>query len=326
MNNVTISKLHLHVTNQCSSYCRHCSSGSGPTAQRTLTNNDFHHLLDWAYAAGVQWVEFSGGEPLTLGEDLMEILQYAHQKSLYTSVLTNGCLLSEKTAHKLRAVGVDSVGISIYGATASTHDDFTQTPRSFSQTLNGICNISQTGIETVVNVIVTPQNLTELHRLPSLLDNIDLYTFGSIVPAGRGASVPDYSFSEADYLHVINTIQRNFTGINHYFMISLYPYPSTELTRFCRRPVSEVTIDSEGSLIPCCVLPISLRSRQGNVRNRDLANNYAQSSDDSVFYWLRQGHRSMRESLHYSSVSMNLCTNCIDMLSIITSEGYEKST
>ena len=152
MNDTTISKLHLHVTNQCTSYCRHCSSESGPSAQRTLTNSDFHYILDWAYDAGVRWVEFSGGEPLTLQEDLFEILQYAHRKPLYTSVLTNGCLLNEKATKQFRAVGVDSVGISVYGATASTHNNFTQTLGSFSQTLKGIRNISQTGIETVINV------------------------------------------------------------------------------------------------------------------------------------------------------------------------------
>jgi MoaA/NifB/PqqE/SkfB family radical SAM enzyme len=322
---MTISKLHLHVTNRCTSYCRHCSSGSGPNAQRTLTNSDFQYILDWAYDAGAQWVEFSGGEPLTLGEDLFEILQYAHQKSLYTSILTNGSLLDEKTAQKFRAVGAARVGISVYGATARTHNDFTQTPYAFSQTLNGIRNAIQTGIETVVNVIVTPQNLNELHHLPSLLDDIDLYTFGSIVPAGRGASAPDYSFSETDYEHAITKIQRDFTGINHYFMISLYPYSSHELERFCMRPIDEVTINPKGCIIPCCVLPITLRNRLGKIRNRDLAESYAQLSDDPVFYWLQQGHRSMRQVLQYPSVSMNLCASCIDMCNLITSGRYKRN-
>lgn len=321
---MTISKLHLHVTNRCTSYCRHCASESGPNEQRTLTNSDFHNILDWAYDAGAQWVEFSGGEPLTLKEDLFEILHYAHQKPLYTSILTNGCLLDEKTAQKLRAVGVDRVGISIYGATARTHNDFTQTPCSFSQTLNGIHNAIQTGIETVANVIVTPQNLNELHHLPSFLDDVDLYTFGSIVPAGRGASVPDYSFSEAGYEQGIKKIQRDFTGINHYFMISLYPYSSHELRRFCMRPIDEVTIDPKGCIIPCCVLPITLRSCLGKIRNGDLAKNYTQLSDDPIFYWLQQGHRSMRHSLQYPLVSMNLCVSCIDMCNLIKSRRYNR--
>ena len=322
---MSISKLHLHVTNRCTSYCRHCSSESGPNAQRTLTNSVFHYILDWAYDAGARWVEFSGGEPLTLKEDLFEILQYAHQKSLYTSILTNGCLLNENTAQKFRAIGVDRVGISIYGATASTHNDFTQTPHSFSQTLNGIRKIMQTGIETVVNVIVTPQNLNELYHLPFLLDDIDLYTFGSIVPAGRGASLSDYSFSEAGYKQAIKEIQKDFTGINHYFMISLYPYASDKLERFCMRPLDEVTIDPQGSIIPCCVLPLTLRSRVGNIQNQDFAESYAQLSDDPIFTWLQQGHRSMRHFLQYPSFSRNLCASCIDMCNLIKSGQYARN-
>ena len=322
---MTISKLHLHVTNRCTSYCRHCSSGSGPNAQRMLTNSDFHYLLNWAYDAGIQWVEFSGGEPLTLGENLFEILQHAHRKSLYISILTNGCLLDEKTAQKFRARGVGRIGISVYGATARTHNDFTQTPGAFSQTLNGIRNAIQTGIETVVNVIVTPQNVNELHLLPSLLDDIDLYTFGSIVPAGRGASLSAYSFPEAGYKHAINTIQQAFSGINHYFMISLYPYASNELKRFCMRPLDEVTIDPQGYIIPCCVLPLTLRSRLGKIKNRDFAESYAQINDDPIFYWLQQGHHSMRHFLQYPSFSMNLCASCIDMCNLIKSGQYARN-
>jgi MoaA/NifB/PqqE/SkfB family radical SAM enzyme len=311
-----IAKLHLHVTNQCTSYCKHCSSGSEPDARQVLTRSDFHYILDWAYNEGARWVEFSGGEPLTLGTDLFEIIEYAHSKPFYISILSNGCLLDEQTAQTFRAMGVDRVSISIYGATAGTHDDFTQTPHSFSKTVNGINNIVNVGIESVVNVIVTPQNLDELHHLPSLLDGIDLYTFGSIVPVGRGASLPQYFFSEAGYMNAITTIDRDFTGLNHYFMISLYPYSSQELTRFCMRPVDEVTINHEGHLIPCCVLPDDLRHREGNIHNRDLADVLC---DDPIFHWLKQGHRYLRDYLHYSSVSQNLCTSCINMCRLLTS-------
>ncbi len=323
---MTISKLHLHVTNQCTSYCKHCSSGSGPHAHRLLTISDFQYILDWAYDVGVRWVELSGGEPLTLGEDLFEIIEYAHHKPFYVSVLSNGCLLDENVAQRFRAVGVDRVSISIYGATADTHDDFTQTPHSFSRTLHGIQNIIKIGIESVVNVIVTPLNLNELDQLPSLLDGIDLFTFGSIVPAGRGASLSNYSFSQAGYLHVINKINCDFMGINHYFMISLYPYSSEDLMRFCMRPSEEVTIDPEGYLIPCCVLPDVLRSRVGTIRDRDLIDSYARAFQDPVFSWLKKGHRSLRDFLHYSPVSPNLCSSCIDMCYLVKSGRQTRDT
>lgn len=311
VNEMPISKLHLHVTNRCTSYCRHCSSGSGSDARRALTINDFRYILDWAYNAGARWVEFSGGEPITLGDDLFTTIEYARSKLLYISLLSNGCLIDENTARMLRTAGVNRVSISLYGASAHTHNDFTQTPHSFSKTLTGIKNIHHVGIESVVNVIVTPKNLDELHLLPSLLDDIDLYTFGSVIPAGRGASIPRYSFSETGYMHAINTIERDFSGINHYFMISLYPYSSEELIRFCMRPVEEVTIDPEGYLIPCCVLPEDLRSRENDIHNRDLTDILP---DAPVFHWLKKGHRYLREYLSYASISQNLCTSCIDML------------
>jgi MoaA/NifB/PqqE/SkfB family radical SAM enzyme len=284
-----------------------------------LARSDFEYILDWAYDQGARWVEFSGGEPLTLGDDLFEVIKYARRKPLYISILSNGCLLDKKTAQRFRAVGVGSVGISIYGANADTHNDFTQTPHAFSKTLDGINNISKTGIESVVNVIVTPQNLNELHHLPSILDRIDLYTFGSIVPAGRGVSLLDYCFSEEGYMHAIKKIEHDFTGINHYFMISLYPYSSKELSRFCMRPNDEVTIDHNGYLIPCCILPTPLRSHLANIYKRDLAESSTQAYDDPVFHWLTRGHRSMCNYLQYTSVSANLCSSCIELCYLIKS-------
>ncbi|MCW4041082.1 MAG: radical SAM protein [Candidatus Bathyarchaeota archaeon] len=316
---MTISKLHLHVTNRCTSYCKHCSSASGPNGHKVLAKRDFEYILDWAYNQGVRWVEFSGGEPLTLGDDLFAVSKYAHHKPLYISILTNGCLLDKKTAQRLREVGVNSIGISIYGANAKTHNDFTQTPHSFSQTLNGITNISKTGIESIANVIVTPQNLTELHRLPSLLENIDLFTFGSVVPAGRGASLRNYSFSEEGYMHAIKKIESDFIGINHYFMISLYPSSSKDMMRFCMRPNEEVTIDHNGYVIPCCLLPASLRNLRANSHHRDLAKTFKQAYDDPVFHWLSKGHRSMCNYLQYPTISANLCSSCIEMCHLVKS-------
>lgn len=91
------------------------------------------------------------------------------------------------------------------------------------------------------------------------------------------------------------------------------------------RPIDEVTIDPKGYIIPCCVLPITLRSRLEKIRNRDLTDRYTQLHDDPIFYWLQRGHHSMRHTLHYPSVSMNLCASCIDMCNLIKSGQYKSN-
>ncbi len=310
-----IAKLHFHVTNQCTHYCRHCASEAGPRGTRGLTPGDGQYIIDWASDAGAEWVELSGGEPLTLGEDLFSLIEYAHAKGLYTSLLSNGALIDGPTVRRLREAGIGQVGVSLYGASLKTHDAFTRTPGSLVKTEQGIQQLTRGDIETIVNIVVTPFNLHELHDLPSRLEGVARYTFGAIVPTGRGGSLPEYSFTEDDGARAIRVIDRAFTGIPHSFMLSLHPSSLEDVTRYCRRPIDEVTINHEGQVIPCCAFPADLQERVGRARERKLK---TIGPKTPVFHWLIRGHQRMREAFHGSLSKHNLCKNCITMLRALT--------
>ena len=170
-------KLHLHATNLCLNHCKHCSVEANSSVQPHLDGSDFKYLVDWASEAGAKWLEISGGEPLTLGKSLFELIAYAHDKSLYVSLLSNGCMIDEEGSKRLSSAGIGRISISLYGATPGTHDDFTQTPGSFSKTLTGIHAVAEAGLEVIINLVVTPKNLDEIPLLTSQLTGIDLYTF-----------------------------------------------------------------------------------------------------------------------------------------------------
>lgn len=314
VDSMKISKLHFHATNRCTNYCKHCSVDAGPQGKRLMTSSDFKYVIDWVSELGAQWLEISGGEPLTLEEDLFHMIEYARDKGLYVSLLSNGCLIDERNTQKLRSVGTGRVGISIYGVKPETHEDFTSTPGSYAKTLEGIRNVSKAGLEIAVNVVVTPRNIDELHLLPSLFPEIDLYTFASVVPSGRGVKLGRYDFSEKGYEEAIKTIERAFSDITHYFIISLHPSPSKDVERYCLRPIEEATVDHEGHIIPCCVLPNNLQYHMGKVQERNFGD---MVSDNSIFYWLKKGHKVMRDELNYLEVSHNLCKNCIEMLYLL---------
>lgn len=312
-----ITKIHLHATNLCTNNCIHCSVDAGPHERTFLTDEDFKYIIDWAKDAGAKIIEISGGEPLILGEELLQMIRYAYDKKLFVSLLSNGQLLNEKLMQKLRSAGIGNVGISIYGATAKTHEDFTQTPHSFSKAIEAIKKASHAGLETVANVVVTPKNLDELQLLPSLLDDSVVYAFASVVPSGRGAKAREYIFSDDDYEEAIRKLEEDFSNTPHFFLNSMFPGPPNELQRYCGRPAEEIVIDHEGYVIPCCLLPRDLRHYKGNVKERNLQE-IIDTYTDPVFHWLRRGHKFMRNYLNYDRVSRNLCKSCIDMLNLLT--------
>lgn len=312
-----ITKIHLHATNLCTSNCRHCSVDAGPHERTFLTGEDFKYIIDLAKDAGVKIIEISGGEPLTLGEELLQMIRYAHDSNLFVSLLSNGSLLNEKMIQKLRSAGTGNVSISIYGTSAKTHEDFTQTPHSFSKAIEGIKKASNASLETIANVVVTPKNLDELQLLPSLLGDSIVYAFASVVPSGRGAKAREYIFSEDGYERAIRKLEEDFSSTPHYFLNSMFPGPPNELQRYCSRPAEEIVIDHEGYVIPCCLLPRDLRHHKGNVKERNLQE-IIDTYTDSVFYWLRRGHKCMRNYVSYDKVFHNLCKSCIDMLNLLT--------
>lgn len=307
-------KLHLHATTLCPNYCRHCAVEAGPTGQSFLQKADFQYLVEWARAAGAQWLEISGGEPLTLGDALLELVAYAHATGLYVSLLSNGGMITAPVSRRLRAAGLERLGVSLYGASPRTHDDFTQRPGSFSRAELGIHAAAAAGLEVIVNVVVTPQNVAEIPLLSSQFPDVDLYTLGSVVPAGRGATAADYAFSEDGYRPAIDRLTRAFSGAPSLFLNSLSPAPSTEVDRYCVRPSIETTVTHDGHRIPCCLLPRRLQHPVGDVSHR----NFHVVPDDVVFYWLEQGHRALREHLQYAGGSHNLCKTCIAMLDTVT--------
>ncbi|MCJ7610545.1 radical SAM protein [Candidatus Bathyarchaeota archaeon] len=307
-------KIHFHITEQCGNNCRHCSVDAGPGKSRLLTRDDLRRAMDWASDTGASTLEISGGEPLTLGNDLYWTIRYANDRGLHTSLLTNGCMLDEKTAERLRLARIAAVGISVYGSKPETHDDFTRTRGSFKAMLDGIRNAKRQGLDTVADIVVTPKNLSELHILPHLLEEVDVFTFASIVPSGRGANAKGYEFTDKDYEEVVERIEAVFSGRAHYFLNSLYSGRLDELERYCSRPVEETVIDPGGRLIACCLLPYDLQTRGLSVTGDSVS---ATMNDDPVSQWLICGHGSMRKRVNNPPTSRNLCSNCIEMLRLL---------
>ena len=77
----------------------------------------------------------SGGE-IFLRKDVLDILDFATQR-FYVFLLTNGTLISEKIAQKLKELGVLRVDISLYGK-REIHDKITKTPGSFDKVMDSL--------------------------------------------------------------------------------------------------------------------------------------------------------------------------------------------
>jgi len=128
----------------------------------------------------------SGGEPL-LRRDFFELASYAVKKGLHISLATNGLLLDEEVATKLKDVGVKSVYVSVDGASPITNDRI-RGRGSFRKAINAVEICVKSGLRTGIAMTITKINVKDVPRMINLAMNLGVSTlsFRRFKPAGRG--------------------------------------------------------------------------------------------------------------------------------------------
>src|SRR5210317_935708 len=95
---------------RCNFTCSHCYSRDEEVPE--LTTEENFRIIDVLAEKQVPFVNFGGGEPL-IRDDLFEITEYASSKGLNVSMNSNGWLLDDVAAARIKEAGFKSVGISI---------------------------------------------------------------------------------------------------------------------------------------------------------------------------------------------------------------------
>ena len=176
------------ITRGCNLSCLHCRalSGEGPYPGE-LTTEECLQLVDDIASFSNPVVILTGGEPM-LRPDVYQIAEYGTGKGLRMVLATNGTLLTEDMARRLRAAGIRRISISLDGADAESHDQFRGVNGSFEGGLRGIRYAKKVGLEFEINTTVTQHNLAQLPQILDLTVNLGAvaHHLFLLVPTGRG--------------------------------------------------------------------------------------------------------------------------------------------
>jgi AdoMet-dependent heme synthase len=158
----TLRMVAWEVTRSCNLACVHCRASSvhGPY-EGELDTGRCLRLLDEIAAFSRPVIILTGGEPL-LRPDIFEIAAYGDSKGLRMVMATNGTLVDDGTAIKIREAGIRRVSISLDGVDAGRHDAFRQVPGAFEGALAGIEALKRAGVEFQVNTTITRMNLDQI--------------------------------------------------------------------------------------------------------------------------------------------------------------------
>lgn len=166
--NVPLS-VQLDLTYRCNERCVHCYLDHDDHGE--MNTAEIKGLLDQMADAGVFFLTISGGEIL-MRKDFFEILEHAHACTFSIKLKTNGVLIRKKEAERIRALGVESVQISVYSHRAEVHDAITKMPGSFRQTIEAVRLLRSAGLHVTMANVLMVQNAQDYSGVRALANEL----------------------------------------------------------------------------------------------------------------------------------------------------------
>ena len=179
-----------NCTRRCNLRCVHCYAHSADQHYSgEMTTEQGVALLEDLAEFGAPVILFSGGEPL-LRPDLFELAARATKLGMRAVISTNGTLITEQIAGRLREIGLSYVGVSIDGSRA-VNDWFRGSDGAFDDAIRGIRNCRHAGIKVGLRFTINKRNAAEIPAVFSILEeeNIPRVCFYHLVYAGRGTKL-----------------------------------------------------------------------------------------------------------------------------------------
>jgi AdoMet-dependent heme synthase len=147
--------VHLDITYRCNERCVHCYLDHDDHGE--MTTAEIADLLTQLADAGVFFLTLSGGEVL-MRRDFFAIVEHARRLLFNVKVKTNGVMIREAEAKRLRELGVEQIQISVYSHRAEVHDAITKVPGSLKRTIEAIRFLKARGLKVVIANVLMGQN------------------------------------------------------------------------------------------------------------------------------------------------------------------------
>ncbi len=179
-----------NMTNRCNLRCKHCYIEAEDRSYKDELSTE--EAKNFIYDLGrmkAPVLLFSGGEPL-IRKDLFELGALAVEQGLRPVISSNGTLIDDEVARKIKETGFQYVGISLDGG-RKTHDEFRNLDGAFDLALRGVRACMNNGVKTGLRFTVNKYNQDDLPEVIDILETerIPRFCMYHLVYAGRGAEM-----------------------------------------------------------------------------------------------------------------------------------------
>lgn len=286
------------VTMGCNMRCGHCGSSCTNPLPDELTTAEALDLCDQLADLGLRWITLSGGEPLTRN-DITDLVERLSKHGIAVNIITNGWLMKEDTAKRLKDNGISTIAISIDG-TREIHNTIRK-EGAFEQAEQAFGILKSLGITSGAVTTVTKQNINILSELKEELIRIgvDSWQLQIGLPMGNLKERPDWVIDPPQILDIIDFCYDTalegrikvfpadclgyYSKKEYDTRCISYGYDTVSLWEGCNAGVRSFGILHNGEILGCT----SIRDRsyiEGSIRERSLRSIW---EDKDAFAWRR---------------------------------------
>jgi len=194
-----------NLTRKCNLKCLHCYINASPEGEDGSTTEEALRLIDEMAEIRIPLTIMSGGEPL-MRRDFFELASYARIKGIKLALSTNGTLITESVAKKLKELDFSYVGISLDSYDPEFHDKFRGLNGAFNMTVKGIKNAINVGLNVGLRFTITARNIHQIDEYVKLALELGVkrITFYHLSASGRGKELREWMYTPEEYVGFIN--------------------------------------------------------------------------------------------------------------------------
>ena len=265
----------IELTRQCNAKCKHCIVDAGKSLDDELSTERIIRLIEEFADQGCQNIVFTGGEAL-LRREFPLFLEKTKGLNLEIILMTNGLLLNDYSINILKLFDL-TLGISLDGPDAKTHDSIRGVDGLFDHLVKIIPKLKKAGIYTAISTTVMQSNFDKLDKIRDVLLklNVDSWQLQVLKPCKR--LTDNELLTEEQYYKLAEKIvdyRKNFGKKMMIYEADCIGYNS-KLTeglflkewRGCECGIFSVSIASDGSVKGCP----NMNNSEGNIKDKPFA-------------------------------------------------------
>lgn len=194
--------IYWEMTQACALACRHCRASAMPNAHpNQLTFDESIAFLRQIPAFGQPMPQLilTGGDPLER-PDLFLLIEEARRLNIGVSITPAATAsLTHEVLSRLKAHGIEGLGLSLDGSTAARHDSIRGVPGTFHRTLQAMRWAQQLEIAVQVNTLISAETADDIPQVYEVVKpfGIARWSLFFLISVGRGALLHSVSVDES---------------------------------------------------------------------------------------------------------------------------------